>query len=281
MGRHSRELPRRRHQSLRLCTMPPCKPYGELRTSVKLGPIGEETENMDDVTRQLLVIVAALLLGYLVVAYLIMPAHWRRYATRHPSLEDVPGVTHTASGIPGDPLNVALVGTEAEIRTLMASAKWYPADPLSLRSDLRIAADTVLDRPYDDAPVSSLYLWGHKEDLAFEQPVGNDPRQRHHVRFWQSDLTEPDGRRVWVGSVTYDTKVGISRTTGQITHHIAPDVDAERDHLFHGLEQTGRLSQVYPVKGFHKILEGTNGGGDPWRTNGTLIMGVIAAGGMR
>lgn len=220
---------------------------------MKLGPIGEENEKMNDVARGLLLIVASLLLGYVVVAYLIMPALWRGYAAHHPSFEDVPGVTHTASGIPGDPLNVGLVGTEAEIRMLMASAKWYPADPLSLRSDLEIAADTVLERPYDEAPVSNLYLWGRKEDLAFEQPVGNDPRQRHHVRFWRSDLAEPDGRLVWVGSATYDTKVGFSRTTGQITHHIAPDMDAERDHLFHCLEQTGRLSQVYPVKGFHRI----------------------------
>jgi hypothetical protein len=231
---------------------------------------------MDDVVRRLIVIFAALLLGYWVVAYLIMPAVWQRYAGRHPSFEDVPGVTHTTSGIPGDPLNVALVGSEPEIKALMASAKWYPADPLSLRSDLEIAADTTLDRPYDDAPVSRLYLWGRKEDLAFEQPVGNDPRQRHHVRFWRSELAEADGRHVWVGSTTYDTKVGFSRTTGQITHHISPDIDAERDHLFHSLEQTGRLSEVYSVKGFHKILEGRNGGGDPWRTDGTLIVGVIA-----
>ena len=74
----------------------------------------------------------------------------------------------------------------------MVAARWYPADPLTLRSCLEIAEATVLKRPYDDAPVSSLYLFGRKEDLAFEQPVGNDPRERHHVRFW---LTERKDRR--------------------------------------------------------------------------------------
>ncbi len=82
-----------------------------------------------------------------------------------------------ADGIPGDPLNVALIGTETEVKSIMLAAKWYPADPLGLRSDLEIAADTVLKRPDDRAPVSSLYLWGRKEDLAFEQPVGDNPRQ--------------------------------------------------------------------------------------------------------
>jgi hypothetical protein len=60
--------------------------------------------------------------------------------------------------------------------------------------------------------------------------------------------------------------VGLSGTTGQITHHISPNVDAERDRLFRDIEQTGDLSEVYVVKGFHKILEGRNGGGDPWHT---------------
>ena len=69
----------------------------------------------------------------------------------------------------------------------------------------------------------------------------------------------------------------MSHTTGQITHHIAPDVDAERDHLFRCLEQTGDLSEVYAVDDFHKICEGRNGGGDPWVTDGRLLVGVIAA----
>jgi hypothetical protein len=53
-------------------------------------------------------------------------------------------------------------------------------------------------------------------------------------------------------------------------------VDAERDYLFHDLEQTGDLSEFYIVPGFHKILEGVNGCGDPWHTDGNLYAGVIA-----
>jgi hypothetical protein len=173
---------------------------------------------------------------------------------------------------------VALIGTETELKKIMLVAKWYPADPLTLRSSLEIAEATVLERSYDDAPVSNLYLWGRKEDLAFEQPVGDDPRQRHHVRFWRSDRVDRDGRPVWVGAAIYDTRVGFSDTTGQITHHIAADIDAERDKLFHDLEQTGDLSEVYHIQGFHKIRAGRNGGGDPWHTDGDLYVGVISVG---
>jgi hypothetical protein len=227
---------------------------------------------------RLSVLIAGVLVLYLLVAYLLMPAGWRRYTHRHPALDDVPGITCTAAGIPGDPLNVALIGTQTEVGTIMLAAKWYPADPLGLRSDLRIAADTVLKRPDDRAPVSNLYLWGRKEDMAFEQPVSDNPRKRHHVRFWRAEKAAPDGRPVWVGSAVYDERVGLSRTTGQVTHVTAPAVDLERDYLFKCLQETGDLSESYAVGDFHKVRKGRNGGGDPWETDGRLFVGIIEPG---
>jgi hypothetical protein len=226
--------------------------------------------------KRLATLILALLIVYLVGAYLVVPAIWIGYAHHHPAFDDVPRLTLTGDDHPGGPINVALIGTESQLKRVMLAAKWYPADPLTLRSCLEIAEATVLKRPYDDAPVSNLYLWGRKQDLAFEQPVGNDPRKRHHVRFWRSELVDPDGRPVWVGAAIFDERVGLSHTTGQITHHTAPDVDAERDYLFHDLQQTGDLSEFYVVPGFHKILEGVNGGGDPWHTDAKLYVGVIA-----
>jgi hypothetical protein len=219
---------------------------------------------------------AGLVLAYLAAAYVIVPALWPAYARRHPRLEDIPNITYTADGIPGDPLNVALIGTKAELIQLMLAAQWHPADPLSLKSCLEIAEATILKRPYDDAPVSSLYLFGRKEDLAFEQPVGNDPRQRHHVRFWLTEQVHLDGRPIWIGSAIYDKRVGLSRTTGQITHVTAAAVDAERDYLFECLQATNALAERYIVDGFHKQLEGRNGGGDPWHTDGDLYVGISA-----
>jgi hypothetical protein len=146
---------------------------------------------------------------------------------------------------------------------------------LGLKSDLKIAVDSVLSRPDDEAPVSDLYLFGRKEDLAFEQPVGDNPRHRHHVRLWKTVHLSDDGRPQWIGSAVYDERVGLSHTTGQITHVTAPDVDAERDYLFECLRKTGDLVRQDVLSGFHKRLEGRNGGGDPWRTDGDLYVGVI------
>jgi len=226
--------------------------------------------------RKVALILLTILVAYLAVAYVLMPTFWKVDVRRHPALEDVPNVTHLKDGVPGDPLNVALVGTKEQLEQIMAAARWFPADPLGVRADLKIAEATVLKREYQDAPVSSLYLYGRQEDLAYEQPVGPDPRQRHHVRFWQTDKADDKGRPVWLGSAIYDEHVGLSRRTGQITHVTAPDIDIERDYLFQCLEGSGELEERYIEDGFHKQLEGKNGGGDPWHTDGDLYIGIIA-----
>ncbi len=116
------------------------------------------------------------LLIYLIGAYVMAPVFWRLYAHRHPTLEGIPGITYTKLGIPGDPINVAMIGTRDELMHIMKSASWIPADPLSLRSDLEIAESSVLERPDPEAPASNLYLFDRKQDLVFEQPGGALPR---------------------------------------------------------------------------------------------------------
>jgi hypothetical protein len=219
----------------------------------------------------------AALVVYLALAYLLMPWVWKFYLHYHPWLNSDPRLTQTSTGHAGDPLNVALIGTEAEVRGSMKAANWHPADPLGLSSDLRIGVDSVLDRPYEAAPVSNLFLFGRKEDLAFEQPVGDSPRHRHHVRFWKMDRPYVDGRPIWIGSGSYDKGVGLSHVTGQITHHIDPNVDTERDHVLTTLNDARQLSETFSESGFHQKLEGHNGGGDPWHTDGALDVGVIAS----
>jgi hypothetical protein len=222
-------------------------------------------------------LLATLLLVWLLAAYFVIPFLWKQFWDRDANFDDNPRITETSDGHPGDPLNVALIGSEVEIKNIMQAAEWYPAAALGLESDLEIVAGVVLDRPDDHAPVSNLYLFGRKEDLAFEQPAGNSPRHRHHVRLWKTPDLTADGRTQWIGAAVYDEKVGFSDTTGQITHITAPNVDAERDYLFKCLDGTDELADEYEIPDFHKKLSGTNGGGDPWETDGALYIGVIAA----
>ena len=226
--------------------------------------------------RHIVLAAVGVVLVYLITAYVVVPLLWRADTHRHPDLSSAPRITHTANGIPGDPLNLALLGSESDLIRALTAAHWYAADPITLRSSLRIAVDSVFGRPDIEAPVSDLFLFGRKQDLAFEQAVGDSPRQRHHVRFWHWDHDE-DGRPVWFGAATFDERVGLSHTTGQITHHIGPDVDAERDRLMTGLQAAGQTLETYYMDGFHRQLSGKNGGGDPWHTDGRLGVAVLVA----
>lgn len=213
--------------------------------------------------------------AWALIAYVVMPLWWERLAHAHPALDAIPAITQTTSGIPGDPLNVAIVGTADDIKKIFAAAGWSIADPLSIESDARIAADAVLDRPYPAAPVSTLILFGRKQDIAFEKAAGASPRERHHVRFWQAPDTHASGAPLWVGAASFDRSVGFSHDTGQITHHIAPDIDTERDYVIADLKATGQLRSIIPLIDFHAQRHGRNGGGDPWQTDGTLMLAII------
>ena len=217
---------------------------------------------------------AIILAAWLMLAYLILPLVWRHYE-HNPALADAPKTTVTGQGIPGDPLNVGLIGGEHDVVLAMHAAGWSPADPITLASCLRIAASVVFKRPDPDAPVSGLFLFGRRQDLAFEKPVGNSARHRHHVRYWKWDDAGRAGRPLWIGAVTYDVSVGFSHRTGQVTHHIAPDIDAERHALIQELIKAGWLDKIYQVTGVGATLLGRNGGGDRYYTDGELTIGVL------
>ncbi|MGE3780499.1 MAG: LssY C-terminal domain-containing protein [Pirellulaceae bacterium] len=45
-----------------------------------------------------------------------------------------------------------------------------------------------------------------------------------------------------MGAATFDVRVGLSHTAGQITHHIAADEDVERDHVAATLEGNAEIA---------------------------------------
>lgn len=220
---------------------------------------------------------AGALVCYVGLAYLLLPYEWlRRERLLDPSR--IPFVTRTAQGIPGDPLNIGVVGSREELLRAMAAAGWSSADPVTLRSSLEIAGSVLLDRPYRDAPVSPLFYQGRREDLAFEKLAGRSADSRQHVRFWRAEKDEA-GRAVWLGSATFDRGVGFSHYTGAITHHIAADIDAERDALVGDLTVARLIEQSYAAPGRGATTAGRNGEGDPYFTDGEMRVLVLKGAG--
>lgn len=248
-----------------------------LATALAIGLAATLTALLIAATLFTLVALAAVTVAYVLLAYLLLPAAWRHYE-HHQAMAAAPKTTQTADGIPGDPLNVALIGSETELVQGMLRAGWHPADPITLRTSLHLAESVLLHRDYATAPVSNLYLWQRKQDLAFERLASRSPSRRHHVRFWKASELSPEERPLWLGAATFDRSVGLSHLTGQVTHHIEPDVDAERETLMHDLQGAGQLVRLYQVTGVGATLRGHNGEGDWYYTDGELTTGVLSVG---
>ena len=139
----------------------------------------------------------------------------------------------------GDPTNLLLVGSQAQVEDAFLSAGWTRARPMGLRARLRGLLALILKRGDHAAAVSRLDLRGRPPDLVFEKQ--NDTiAKRHHVRIWREE--GPPGRTVWVGAATHDVGIAFARRVHAFTHRIDPHIDAEREKIVDDLRLTGEVS---------------------------------------
>lgn len=214
-----------------------------------------------------------LVLFWLMLAYLTLP-RLHRILTRIYVPDYFIGRTRTSDGLLGDPVNIAVLGDEDQLRRTMADAGWTPAEPVTLSSSWRIVTSVLRRRSYLSAPVSPLYLFGRQQDIAYQQQVAGNPSKRHHVRFWRTPdgWLLPGGARVdWLAAATFDRAVGFSLFTLQITHRIDADIDVERDHVISTvLDGAGCGVPLTVITGFSSGYHTRNGGGDTIHTDGDL-----------
>jgi len=216
----------------------------------------------------------ALLLG----VYALLPLAWEHHE-HHKGLAGLSMVTRTKQGIPGDPINFGLVGSKDDLACAFAAAGWRAANPVTIKSSLKIVGSVAMRRPYAAAPVSALYYADRKEDLAYELAAGRSADKRHHVRLWQISGEGSDpARPLWLGSDSFDKGVGVSHYTLRVTHHVDPDLDAERDFLAAALAHTGRVIGDYQISGVGPTALGHNGGGDPYFTDGEVEIEKLVSG---
>ena len=135
--------------------------------------------------------VLALSLAYGIGAYVVFPRAVRM-GLKILQRKRVPSFTITGDGLPGDPVNLALIGTLHQLRTAFATAGWSEADRLGPASSWRMVRAFVLNSPYPTAPFSTLYLFGRGQDIGFQKAIDNSPRKRHHIRFWASSLARAE-----------------------------------------------------------------------------------------
>jgi hypothetical protein len=212
------------------------------------------------------------LLFWVLVAYLALPrAH--RILTRIYLPDYFIGRTRTGDGLLGDPVNLALMGTEEQLHQAFSEAGWTKADELTLASGWRIAMSSLRRRSYSQAPVSPLFLFGRRQGFAYQQEVAGSPSKRHHVRFWEcpADWLLPGGFAVdWLAAGTFDRSVGLSLYTGQVTHKIDPNTDIERDHIVTTVTAANPRAALQVLADYSTGYHSRNGGGDRIETDGDL-----------
>ena len=192
--------------------------------------------------------VLALGLTYGIAAYIVLP-RIVRLGLKILQRKRVPRFTTTSDGLPGDPVNIALIGTLQHLRAAFATVGWSEADQLGLSSSWRMIRAFVFNSPYPNAPFSTLYLFGRGQDIGFQKAIDNSPRKRHHIRFWALDLARAedsmesasfwqktarpptDASALWVGAGTKDIGLSLTQLTFQITHATDSDTNAERDYI--------------------------------------------------
>lgn len=227
----------------------------------------------------------AIFITYVITAYILIPALMRIIRTivrpKH-----VPLYCTTPDGFASDPINTGVISTRQQLILAMTKAGWYQADPYSLPNLVKMVLTIVLKRPYSSAPCSRLYFFGRSQDIAFEQASSNNLSRRHHVRFWaatytsdlryrdhvyfwQKHLRAQTGDRVlWVGAASLDTGIRPIRHTGQLTHMVHPDTNAERELIVRQLKKTGMVQKTRTIKA-----------GEPYELVNRVVGGHLVADG--
>lgn len=198
---------------------------------------------------------------YAIAAYVILP-RIIRFGLKILKQRHVPEYTMTADGLPGDPVNIALVGTFSQLRAAFAELGWAEAEPLGLGSSWRMVRAFLLNAPYPTAPFSTLYLLGRGQDVGFQKAIGNSPRKRHHIRFWGMSLSQAEGSvgtpgfwhnagrpsdgeaALWIGAATKDTGISLTKLTFQVTHATDSDTNAERNFVVSELQARQLIGKV-------------------------------------
>src|SRR5882757_7933053 len=222
---------------------------------------------------------------YGIAAYIVLPRAIR-VGLKILQRKRVPSYTITGDGLPGDPVNVALIGTLQQLRAAFAALGWPEADRLSLASSWGMIRAFVFNSPYPSAPFSTLYLFGRGQDIGFQKAIDNSPRKRHHVRFWALNLAHGEDTigtasfwlntdrppahagAVWVGAGTRDTGLSLTKLTFQITHATDSDTNAERNYIIAELMKNQLIEAVRVVLSGQPI--------SPERVNHYITDGEIA-----
>lgn len=172
----------------------------------------------------------------------------------------------------GDPLNLVIIGKPLDVYVAFMRAGWDETEIVTKASAWKTMRSFISGGEYRYSPVSSLYVLGRPQDVAFQKARDNI-HERNHLRLWMSPIRY-QGYPVWIGQISRDIGVRFTRKT-ITTHKIDPDVDETREFLLEDLVYSQSLRGVGYMKGVGVVsAEDPRGNltGDPWFTDGYRLV---------
>ena len=170
----------------------------------------------------------------------------------------------------GDPLNFVIIESKQDPIVPFIARGWHLARTLDVASAIDTARAFLFRDAFLTSPVSPLYAFGRSEDVVV-QKARSTINERVHARFWLMPYTF-EGRRIWIGQVSRDIGVRLTRQTWNLTtHKIGPDVDFDRAYLLQDLVMSGFVERYGYVNGVGEApmsAPRTNLTGDPYYTDG-------------
>ena len=187
------------------------------------------------------------------------------------ALEQLPCCTTSKDGkVPGDPLNIVVIGVPDDLFPAFIRRGWRMAEDTYWGSIKKTINSFLFGKRYRYSPVSPLYLFGRKQDIALQKARGTIHR-RNHLRLWLTPLLF-NNKEVWIGQISRDIGVRFTRKSHNfVTHKIDPDVDEVRNAFMEDMLYSQGLEKVGFVKGLGvatKEKPRTNMTGDPYFHDG-------------
>jgi hypothetical protein len=190
-------------------------------------------------------------------------------------LRDMPCCTTREDGTgEGDPLNIVLVSSGEDAVAALTASGWDFTESITVDSIRRMIGAAISEQSFLTAPVSALYAFGRKQDVALQRGRSTIS-QRNHMRLWLAPF-RCEGVPVWVGQVSRDIGVKVTTKSPTLTTHVIdPVVDESREYLFHSLLHHDAISQFGFVRGVGEASEEQprhNLSGDSWFTDGMRLV---------
>jgi hypothetical protein len=169
-------------------------------------------------------------------------------------------------------VNFVIVGSQKDVQAALDAASWHVADISTKKAVLNAIEETYDNKDYLQMPMSTLYLFGRKQDFGYEmaEPIAM-VASRHHFRIWKAPFTWK-GQEVWVGAGTHDIGFAKDKRNGNVTHRIDPAVDGERDNIGGSLQKANKTKTLTYYLPPSPVQDAKNATGDGYHSDGRLLV---------